>query len=108
MGYGFRCGFLGLLHLDVVQERLRREHDLDLIVTVPAVAYRVTLTNGTVQTISSPLDFPDPTQLELVEEPAMQVDVVTPTTYIGGIISYCKAGAAFHWKTILNTLMKSG
>jgi len=87
LGFGFRCGFLGLLHLDVVQERLRREHDLDLIVTVPAVAYRVTLTNGTVQTISSPLDFPDPTQLTLVEEPAMQVDVVTPTSYIGGIIS---------------------
>lgn len=87
LGFGFRCGFLGLLHLDVVQERLRREHDLDLIVTVPAVAYHVTLTNGSVQTISSPLDFPDPTQLKLVEEPVMQVDVVTPTSYIGGIMS---------------------
>ncbi|EKD78596.1 MAG: hypothetical protein ACD_41C00316G0004, partial [uncultured bacterium] len=87
LGFGFRCGFLGLLHLDVVQERLHREYDLDLIVTVPAVAYRATLTNGTVQTISSPLDFPDPTQLQLVEEPAMQVDVVTPASYIGGIIS---------------------
>ncbi|MFA6475192.1 MAG: translation elongation factor 4 [Patescibacteria group bacterium] len=87
LGYGFRCGFLGLLHLDVVQERLHREYNLDLIVTVPAVAYRVTLTNGTVTTISSPLDLPDPTQMKLVEEPVMQVDVVTPTAYIGGIMA---------------------
>lgn len=87
LGFGFRCGFLGLLHLDVVQERLRREHGLDLIVTVPAVAYQVTLTNGSVQTISSPLDFPDPTQLQLVEEPVMQIDVITPSHYIGSIIN---------------------
>ncbi|EKD76299.1 MAG: hypothetical protein ACD_43C00161G0003 [uncultured bacterium] len=86
LGFGFRCGFLGLLHLDVVQERLHREYDLELIVTVPSVAYRITLTNGTVQTVSSPLDFSEPTNLKLVEEPVMQVDVVTPTQYIGGII----------------------
>ncbi|MBI4407257.1 MAG: elongation factor 4 [Candidatus Kerfeldbacteria bacterium] len=86
LGFGFRCGFLGLLHLDVVQERLHREHDLELIVTVPAVAYRVTNTKGQVETISSPLDWPDPTQVKLSEEPVMQVDVVTPTDYIGGIM----------------------
>lgn len=86
LGFGFRCGFLGLLHLDVVQERLHREYDLDLIVTVPAVAYRVTNTQGVVETISSPLDWPDPTHIQLAEEPVMQVDVVTPTDYIGGIM----------------------
>lgn len=86
LGFGFRCGFLGLLHLDVVQERLHREHDLDLIVTVPAVAYRVTTTDNKTETISSPLDFPEPTQVKLSEEPVMQVDVVTPTEYIGGIM----------------------
>lgn len=87
LGFGFRCGFLGLLHLDVIQERLHREFDLDLIVTVPAVAYRVTSTKGEVSTISSALDFPDPTMISSVEEPLMQVDVVTPVDYIGGIIS---------------------
>ncbi len=86
LGFGFRCGFLGLLHLDVVQERLHREHDLDLIVTVPAVAYRVTTTDDRVTTISSPLDFPEPSSIKLSEEPVMQVDVVTPTEYIGGIM----------------------
>jgi len=87
LGFGFRCGFLGLLHVDVIQERLKREFNLELIVTVPAVAYRVTSTKGDVSTISSPLDLPDPTFIEQVEEPLMQVDVVTPTEYIGGIIS---------------------
>lgn len=86
LGFGFRCGFLGLLHLDVVQERLYREYGLELIVTVPAVAYRLTLTNGTTKTVSSALDFPEPTNIAKVEEPLMQVDVVTPTEYIGGII----------------------
>lgn len=86
LGFGFRCGFLGLLHLDVVQERLYREYDLELIVTVPAVAYRLTLTNGTTKIVSSALDFPEPTNIAKVEEPLMQVDVVTPTQYIGGII----------------------
>lgn len=87
LGFGFRCGFLGLLHLDVVQERLRREYGLELIVTVPAVAYRVTYTSGDVATISSALDFPEPSAIRVLEEPVMQVDVVTPSQYIGGIIA---------------------
>lgn len=86
LGFGFRCGFLGLLHLDVIQERLTREYNLDLIVTVPSVAYRMTLTKGEVKTISSPMDFPDLNYVQQVEEPLMAVDIVTPTEYIGGII----------------------
>lgn len=87
LGFGFRCGFLGLLHLDVVQERLRREYNLELIITVPAVAYRMTFTNGTVAIVTSALDFPEPTNIRLIEEPLMQVDIVTPTQYIGEIIA---------------------
>lgn len=86
LGFGFRCGFLGLLHLDVVQERLTREYNLDLIVTVPSVAYRVTNTKGETKIMSSPLDFPDPTLVDKVEEPLMQVDIITPAEYIGSII----------------------
>lgn len=86
LGFGFRCGFLGLLHLDVVQERLTREYNLELIVTVPSVAYRVTNTKGEVKIMSSPLDFPDPTLIASVEEPIMQVDIITPAEYIGSII----------------------
>lgn len=86
LGFGFRCGFLGLLHLDVVQERLTREYNLDLIVTVPSVAYRVTNTKGETKIMSSPLDFPDPTFVDKVEEPLMQVDIITPAEYIGSII----------------------
>lgn len=86
LGFGFRCGFLGLLHLDVVQERLTREYNLDLIVTVPSVAYRVTNTKGETKIMSSPLDFPDPTLIDKVEEPLMQVDIITPAEYIGSII----------------------
>ncbi len=86
LGFGFRCGFLGLLHLDVVQERLTREYNLDLIVTVPSVAYRVTNTKGETKILSSPLDFPDPTLIEKIEEPLMQVDIITPAEYIGSII----------------------
>lgn len=86
LGFGFRCGFLGLLHLDIVSERLRREFDLDLIVTTPSVAYRVHRTNGEVEMISSPLDLPERTQIDHIEEPTMCVDIVTPTQYIGAIM----------------------
>ncbi len=86
LGFGFRCGFLGLLHLDVIQERLSREYNLNLIVTVPSVAYRVTNTKQEVKIISSPLDLPDPTYIDVIEEPIMRVDIVTPSEYIGGVI----------------------
>ncbi|MDP3970270.1 MAG: translation elongation factor 4 [bacterium] len=86
LGFGFRCGFLGLLHLDVVQERLSREYNLDLIVTAPSVAYQVIGTDGGSQIIASPLDLPDPTRIASIEEPMMVVDIVTPAEYIGGIM----------------------
>lgn len=86
LGFGFRCGFLGLLHLDIVQERLKREYNLDVIVTVPSVAYHVTLTNGKQVTVSSPMDLPDKSTIVKVEEPWMKVDIVTPSTYIGAIM----------------------
>lgn len=86
LGFGFRCGFLGLLHLDIVSERLRREFNLDLIVTTPSVAYKVFTTDGKEEMISSPLDLPEPARIEHIEEPAMSVDIVTPTEYIGGIM----------------------
>ena len=86
LGFGFRCGFLGLLHLDVIQERLFREYNLDLIVTAPSVAYQITLTSGEQKVIASPLDMPEPSFLEKVEEPVMMVDIVTPAEYIGGIM----------------------
>ncbi|PIW37227.1 MAG: elongation factor 4 [Candidatus Kerfeldbacteria bacterium CG15_BIG_FIL_POST_REV_8_21_14_020_45_12] len=86
LGFGFRCGFLGMLHLDIISERLRREFDLDLIVTTPSVAYTVYKTNGDRVIISSPLDLPDPTFIDHIEEPIMATDIVTPAQYIGGIL----------------------
>ncbi len=87
LGYGFRCGFLGMLHLDIVRERLLREYDLDLLITVPSVAYRLTKTNGDVTTVTSPEDLPaDVSKIELIEEPVMKVDVVCPKDYIGAVM----------------------
>lgn len=86
LGFGFRCGFLGLLHLEIFQERLKREFDLDLVVTVPSVAYKVYLFNGKEKMIYNPIDLPNPTQIEKVEEPIMKVDIFSPQQYIGNIM----------------------
>lgn len=86
LGLGFRCGFLGLLHLEIVQERLRREYNLDLIVTVPSVAYQVKVQNGSLLTINNPEDLPEPSQIMEVSEPIMKVDIVSPKDYQGGIM----------------------
>jgi len=86
LGFGFRCGFLGLLHLEVVQERLRREFDLDLVVTVPSVAYKITKKDGKEITIHSPQELPSPEHLEKVEEPIMTVDIFSPKEYMGAIM----------------------
>lgn len=86
LGFGFRCGFLGMLHLDIISERLRREFDLDLMVTTPSVAYKIFKTNDEELIISSPLDLPDLSQIDRIEEPVMTVDIVTPSEYIGGIM----------------------
>jgi GTP-binding protein LepA len=86
LGFGFRCGLLGLLHLEIIEERLRREHNLDVIVTVPSVAYRVTNQKGEVLIVKSPSELPDPSHIKLIEEPWIKIDVVSPSTYIGGIM----------------------
>ena len=87
LGFGFRCGFLGLLHLEIFQERLRREYNLDLIVTVPSVAYRVKKKSGEEVIVRTPQRLPDPSEIDSVEEPWVTLDIITPQTYIGNIMS---------------------
>ena len=86
LGFGFRCGFLGLLHLEVFQERLRREYDLDLIVTVPSVAYKVLKKSGEEIIIRTPQRLPDPTHIESIEEPWVSLDIISPKDYLGNVI----------------------
>src|SRR5579862_6492312 len=86
LGFGFRCGFLGLLHLEIVQERLEREFNIDLITTAPGVRYRVTLTTGEVIEIDNPTKFPDPSQIKQIEEPIIDAAVITREEYLGGIL----------------------
>ncbi len=85
LGQGFRCGFLGMLHLEIIQERLRREHDLDLVVTTPSVEYRVTLTNGEVREAQTPAQFPDASTIASIQEQYARIEIVTPLEYIGAI-----------------------
>ena len=91
MGFGFRCGFLGLLHLEIVQERLEREYDLDLITTAPSVIYRVTTTDGEVTEIDNPSLLPSPQQREKVEEPYIRVEILTSETYVGPLMELCQS-----------------
>lgn len=86
LGFGFRCGFLGLLHLDIFRERLEREYNLKIIVTVPSVAYQITKTNNEKIIIKSPQELPDPTQIKVIEEPWVNADIVSPKEYIGSIM----------------------
>ena len=86
LGFGFRCGFLGLLHMEIIQERLEREYNLDLITTAPNVVYRVTKTNGEVIMVDNPLDYPDPMEIELAEEPYVKVNLMAPQEYVGNIM----------------------
>jgi len=87
LGFGFRCGFLGLLHLEIFQERLRREYGLDLIVTVPSVAYHILKKGGDQEVVRTPQRLPDPNEIEAIEEPWVTLDVITPQEYIGNIMS---------------------
>lgn len=87
LGFGFRCGLLGMLHLEIVQERLMREHGIDVIITTPSVAYEITRTNGERGVITSPLDYPDPSQLQETREPWVKVDIVTPSDYFGSVMT---------------------
>ncbi|MBE9011561.1 elongation factor 4 [Pseudanabaenaceae cyanobacterium LEGE 13415] len=90
MGFGFRCGFLGLLHMEIVQERLEREYNLDLIITAPSVVYRVTTLKGEVLLIDNPGKLPSPQEREKIEEPYVQVDIITPETYVGTLMELCQ------------------
>ena len=86
LGFGFRCGFLGLLHMEIIQERLEREYNLDLITTAPNVVYRVTRMNGEVVMVDNPLDFPDPMDIQLAEEPYVKASLIAPQEYVGNIM----------------------
>ena len=86
LGFGFRCGFLGLLHMEIIQERLEREYNLDLITTAPNVVYRITKTDGTVLMVDNPLDYPDPADIALAEEPFVKISLIAPQEYVGNIM----------------------
>ena len=91
LGFGFRCGFLGLLHLEIITERLEREFDLDLITTAPSVEYRVTLSDGTVQLIENPTNYPDPGSIVKQEEPFVDAHIYTPSEYVGSLMDLCQS-----------------
>jgi GTP-binding protein LepA len=90
LGFGFRCGFLGLLHLEIIQERLSREFDLDLIATAPSVIYRAHLTDGTVREIHNPVDWPEETRLAKVEEPWIKATIMVPDEHLGAVLKLCE------------------
>ena len=90
LGFGFRCGFLGLLHLEIIQERLSREYDLDLITTAPSVVYRLHMRDGSTREIHNPADMPDPTQIEWMEEPWIEAMIYVPDEHLGSILKLCQ------------------
>jgi GTP-binding protein LepA len=89
LGFGFRCGFLGLLHLEIIQERLSREFDLNLIATAPSVVYRLYRTNGTLEELHNPSDMPDSMQIEKIEEPWIKATIMVPDEYLGSVLTLC-------------------
>jgi len=90
LGFGFRCGFLGLLHLEIIQERLEREYDLDLVTTIPSVIYKIHLTDGTVLEIDNPTKYPDPAFIDFSEEPIADAHIFAPNEYVGAIMDLCQ------------------
>ncbi len=90
LGFGFRCGFLGLLHMEIIQERLEREYDLDLVTTAPSVIYKVYKTNGEEITVDNPTNLPPPTEISYMEEPMVKADIMVPTDYVGNVMELCQ------------------
>ncbi len=90
LGFGFRCGFLGLLHLEIIQERLEREYDLDLVTTIPSVVYKIHLSDGTVLEIDNPTNYPDPAYIDYSEEPITRANIYAPNEYVGAIMDLCQ------------------
>ena len=105
LGYGFRCGFLGLLHMDVITERLAREFDLDVITTLPSVVYKVVMKDGTILDIQNPSNLPDPTLIAHIEEPIVKADIMTPNEYVGSIMTLCqnRRGNMIHMEYLTKT-----
>ena len=90
LGFGFRCGFLGLLHMDIIQERIEREFNLDIITTAPSVVYKVTKTNGETIELTNPTNLPEPTEIDYMEEPIVKASIIAPTEYVGAIMDLCQ------------------
>ena len=90
LGFGYRCGFLGLLHMEIIQERLEREYNLDIITTAPSVIYRITKTNGEVIMVDNPTNYPDSVLIEQAEEPMTSAHIYTPSEYVGNIMELCQ------------------
>ena len=90
LGFGFRCGFLGLLHLEIIQERLEREYNLDLVTTAPGVIYRVHKNNGDMVELTNPTNLPDPTEIDFMEEPIVSAEIMVTTEFIGPIMQLCQ------------------
>ena len=90
LGFGFRCGFLGLLHLEIIQERLEREYNLDLVTTAPSVIYKIHKTNGEVVDLTNPTNMPDPAEIEYMEEPMVKAEIMVTSEYIGAIMDLCQ------------------
>src|SRR6476619_6994707 len=96
LGFGFRCGFLGLLHMDIVRERLEREYDLELMATMPSVSFEVTLTDGDVLEVHNPSDMPDPARVKEIREPVIKASILTPTGFIGQVMELCQERRGEH------------
>ncbi len=91
LGFGFRCGFLGLLHLEIVKERLQREYNVELLATAPSVAYKVTSNDGSIKTINNPSEFPEPNSYSVIEEPFIKAKILSPPDYVGAIMDLCQS-----------------
>jgi GTP-binding protein LepA len=99
LGFGFRCGFLGLLHMEIARERLEREFNLDLILTAPSVDYKITYKNGVSEHISNPTEFPQPHELDLIEEPIVNATIMVPVEYVGAVMNLCQERRGVYRKT---------